>query len=483
MRRFRGTTITAWIIALGMLLIACSGGATDVADDTDLATDDPGLVQDDPGTKRKGGKKGAQTAVEGSTTGATSSPGLPGSTGGTTKGKKTAPYIADLWPPAQDRIGITDDTITLCGHAALIFAEAFDTRPEDLTLYWDRVNENGGVYDRRVEISWEDDAYSPDTAQSAAETCKSKNPFFLIGGIGFDQIPGVREWAERNKMLYIHHIAVDPKGQFDYSFSMQPTVEQSGTAFGEYIVSRYKSKRIGIVYRQSENWEPGRRLGKQVMEKHGVNVVADLPVQQNQGVYSQQIAELQRRQAEVVWLWENALVAGELINQAAGQGYRPKWVVFPFQTTLDLIGGRALGPTIDGVASWPAYVWGGYNGNPFKKFRYNAEIRAFEEASHEAGRPTNDILFQTWLGMKALHDLLLRCGPDCSRNRLAGLMLGGLNVQLDPLCKLNFAASWSQGGHLGMRQFLAQETFPYTDGTPGRAAAWKTTSWCSPSLL
>ena len=42
----------------------------------------------------------------------------------------------------------------------------------------------------------------------AAQKCKDLNPFLLIGGIGFDQIPAVRQWAEQNKMLYIYHDAV-----------------------------------------------------------------------------------------------------------------------------------------------------------------------------------------------------------------------------------------------------------------------------------
>ena len=34
--------------------------------------------------------------------------------------------------------------ITMCGHAALTYAAAFDTRPEDLNVYWEVVKEPAG---------------------------------------------------------------------------------------------------------------------------------------------------------------------------------------------------------------------------------------------------------------------------------------------------------------------------------------------------
>ena len=429
----------------------------------------------DPNAPQGGTSPGGPAAPGGGGGGA---PAPGGQTGTSGRPAPASVHEARLYSGADNTRGITADGITLCGHAALVFAEAFDVRPADLNVYWDQVNEAGGVHGRKIAMSWEDDAYSPDRAVQGAEACRAKNPAMLLGGIGFDQIPSVREWAEANKMLYLHHIAVQPKKNYAFSFSAQPTVNDSGRAFGELIASRYGKKKVGVLWRQSENWEPGHRSGLETMKARGVPVVADLPVTNNQGVYSQQILELSRSGAEVVWIWENALAAAQIIQQAASQRYRPKWVVFPFQTTLDVIGENAYNPTIDGVATWPAYSPGGYGG-AFAQFGYDEEIKRFE-AAYRKYRPNtklNDILWQTWLGNKFLHEVFNRCGRDCTRNRLAGVFEAGLNVAVNPGCAVNFARPNSAGNRLGGYQFTVLETFKAAAGP-----SWKTSVWCSEHL-
>lgn len=433
------------------------------------------------GTSAPGGGSGGSGGSGAGGSGAGGRGGAGGSGGGGTAasgGGGPAIRDANLYSGDANTQGIADDELVLCGHAALVFAEAFDVHPEDLNLYWDVVNEAGGVHGRRVRMSWQDDAYSPDRAVQAAEACKSQNPFALIGGIGFDQIPSVRVWAEANKMLYFHHTAIEPQKTFQFSFSALPTVQKSGRAFGDYIAGRYGDRKVGIVWRQSENWAPGREAGQAVMEQRGVEIVADLPVTQNQGVYSQQILELQRSGAEVVWLWENALAAAQFIQQAAGQGYRPKYVVFPFQTTLDVLGSNGLDPSIDGVLMAPAYARGGY-GNAFAEHGYPQEIARFEQAyaKHRPNTTTNDILFQTWLGMKGMHELLLRCGRDCTRNRFAGMFTSGLKLLVQPGCPLDFTRPDSFGGHIGGHGFFVLESHQHPSGV-----AFKTNTWCAERL-
>ena len=433
------------------------------------------------------GATGATTA-SGSGTGTTtttvdsgeSTDGGGNNDGGDTQAEGPTPPEANLYNDQDKYVGITDDTIELCGHAALIFAEAFNTRPEDLNVYWEAVNRNGGIYGRSVEMDWNDDAYSPDQAVTAANQCASEDPFFLIGGIEFDQIPAVRNWAEENRMLYLHHIAIGPDKPFNYSFSYQPTVEAVGRAFGEHIAANHGDRSVGIVWRQSENWEPGHKLGRATMDQYGVEILRDLPVSKSQSVYTQEILELQGAGVEVVWLWENALGAAQFIQQSYDQGYTPKFVVFPFQTTLDVLGeNRSLNPSIEGVSTWPSYAPGGYGG-AWTEQGLEEEIARFE-AAYAKYRPDtepNDILFQVWIGNKALHKLFEQCGPDCNRNRIAGLWLSGLKDSIQPNCTFDFGRKGSFGNHVGGYQFYAQETIKHSSGP-----VWSTTRWCTPSLI
>ena len=393
-------------------------------------------------------------------------------------GVRTADGIvpANLYSGAADLQGITDTNITLCTHAALIFAAAFDTSPADLNVYWEMVKDRGGIHGRNLTVSYEDDRYDPVAAQEAADRCKAKNPFLLLGGIGFDQIPQVRNWAETNKMLYIHHIAVNAGSESKrFSFTPQPTVEQVGKAFGEYIAAKHRDGKVGVVYRRSENWEPGSSAGKAEMERRGVNIVASLPVEKNASVYSQQILALKGK-ADVVWIWENALGAAEFIRQAHDQDYFPTFIVFPFQTTLDVLGKGGLRSKIEGVSTWSAYRKGGFGTTAFAQHGYDAELARFEAAmnKYRPGVKPNDILWQVWLSNKAIEDLFQRCGRDCTRNKFAGVLLGAYKNTVAPNCPLDFTrGNPYRGGH----SFMTLEAYD-----SGAEANYRTTRWCSESL-
>ncbi len=389
------------------------------------------------------------------------------------------PFMADLYSAGDDRVGITDDRIRLCGHAALIFADAFDTNREDLNVYWEWVNDNGGIYGREVTLDWKDDSYSPDTARQRIEECWEQDPFFILGGIGFDQIPAARDRAEELGAFYVHHVAMaDPDG-LQYSFTSLPSVEELGRAFGEFITAEHGSKKIGIIARSSENWEPGHRTGKTYMEEHGVDIAADRSVNANQTLFTQEILDMRDRGVEVVWIWDNALAAAEFIQQSHAQNFHPTFVVAPFQTTLDVVGEDALISPIQGVWTSSAYTIGGYRGKyAYTDHGYQQEIDQFEAVMEEYRPDTtlNDILWQTWIGNKALHEMLLDCGEACSRNRLAGMMIDGYQKVVEPNCAADYSRPSIHGftGHQGGWAFFVQEAFDKGGGEPG----FRTTSWC-----
>ncbi|HYI44134.1 MAG TPA: ABC transporter substrate-binding protein [Actinomycetota bacterium] len=464
------------VVLLAMFVgAACSGGPAPSAADP---AESPGQIVDNGDSGKIGGGKlgkgkGKSSGKKGGGSGGTSSGGSSGgggvpadATDGSTvsaTGQKVSEKqqaerarrlakglpTVNMWPQSTAQMGFTDDAITLCGHAALTFAEAFDTRPEDINVYWSMVNDNGGVYGRDVHLTIEDDAYRPDNAVQAAERCKAKNPFMLIGGIGFDQIPAVRAWneQEQNRLLYVHHIARQDLSK-KYSFSFLPTVEQSGRLAARWILAKHKSDKIGVIWRQSEAWEPGHKTFLASMKSAGKGLVADLPVQKDQAVYTQQIAELKAQGAKTVFVWENGLAAIELIKQAKQQDYHPTWVVFPFQIMTDTLKEEMLNPPVEGIAMWPAYVPGATSG-PFAP--YAAEIARYEEAQRKYGRAQkgNDILWMTWLAMKQVHQWLLDCGPNCDRNRMVALLISGRHKAVAPNCPFNFKANQHVGGFLG----------------------------------
>ena len=457
-----------------LFLTACSGAkapttgaeaSADADSPADLVTDPSATPSADasaaPGASasakasagasvRPGTKPGPAAATSGST-------GRP--PGGTSGGGTTTKTGRDvvLWTGADNTKGITPSSITMCAHAALTYGAAFDTSKDDFNVYWSAVNDAGGIFGRKVDVTYENDNYTPTDAITAATNCEAKNPFMLLGGIGFDQIPAVRNWAEDHKMLYLHHSAtVKGSEGKKYSFTSLPTVEKLGEAFGELAKTKYKGKTIGIMHRDSVNWDPGYDAFLAYAKANGINVVGEVKTQ-NDHNHLQRVLTMKDKKPDVVWLWENALVSTEILITADQQDFRPQWMVFPFNLTTQSLKDVDIEPDLLGVAAWPAYSYKDYSG-PFAP--YAADIKLFEQqyAKYRPNAKLNglagDLLFLNWVGQKALHEMFIACGKDCTRNKFASLMHNGYKATAQG-CSIDF----SRNPHLGSYQFNVFDTY------------------------
>ncbi|HVM07281.1 MAG TPA: ABC transporter substrate-binding protein [Acidimicrobiales bacterium] len=456
---------------------ATDPGAGDVTEPADTtAAPDPAAPETEGGAAAGGG-----AGARGSAPTATKAPAPSGAggastspSGGTASTPVDAPGDPQLFSGAANTHGITPTTITLCGHAALTYGPAFNATADDFNVYYSAVNDAGGIHGRKVVATYENDNYEADTARQAADACRGKKPFAILGGIGFDQIPSVRNWAEANKELYLHHIATEVgAGDKKYSFTTQPSVEQVGRAFGELVASRYPGKKVGALYRDSEFWQPGFNAFKQVAAARGINLVKAVPVQKNQANYTQALIELRNAGAEVAWAWENTLALTQIVKQAKAQNYSPQWVAFPFNLTSQTLDNDALTPPMVGLSSWPGYSFGDY-GDTFAP--YANDMKEFE-AQYRKYRPNTDIsgvagdlLWLNWIEQKRLVELLRACGPNCTRNHFAGLLVNGYKATTSPTCPLDF--SRGNNGSGGFVNLL--ETFR----SPSGKVNWKSTALC-----
>jgi ABC-type branched-subunit amino acid transport system substrate-binding protein len=416
---------------------------------------------------RAGGTAGGTAAGGGGT-------GDGGGTQANTAAPADAPGDPQLFAGDLNTRGITADGIRICGHAALTYGPAFNATPDDFNVYYSAVNDAGGVFGRKITATYENDDYKPATARQAAEACKAKNPFMILGGIGFDQIPTVRNWAEENKELYFHHIATvkGTEGK-QYSYTTQPTVEKVGQMFGQLTAQRFKTKKIGVLYRNSEFWQPGFDAYKAEAAARGFTIVKAVGVEQNQANYTQALIELRNAGSEVVFGWENTLALTQMVAQAKAQGWSPQWIAFPFNLTSQTLDDDAMTPPMVGLASWPGYSKGDYSG-PFAA--YANDMKEFE-AQYAKYRPNTDIggvagdlLWLNWIEQKRLVALLQACGPSCTRNHLVGVLQRGYQATTSPTCPLDF----SGGKHDGSGGLVnVMETYRAPDGK---------VNWRSPEL-
>jgi ABC-type branched-subunit amino acid transport system substrate-binding protein len=357
----------------------------------------------------------------------------------------------NLFTGANNTRGITDTTIKVCGHAALSLGAVLNTKPEDLLVFWRYLNDKGGIYGRKFDVSLEDDQYSAEGGVPAAQKCAERKPFMIFGALGSDVLPPVRLWAEQNKELYLYGFTIKKGSEnLRYSYSTVISTEDLVLVMADQTVRTFAGKKVGVMWRNSNNIQPARDAYKKYVAAHGIQVVADLPVQKSQGSYSSEILTLQQKGAEVVIILDDAVSQLNVIKQAKTQQYSPYWLVFPFNIQTQTLGNDALKPPIRGPNLAPAYECHSFDG-PYAS--YADDIREFEAAYAKYSPNTDlcgiagDIAWGGWNGFKAMAALFEACGPNCTRNRFAGVMESGYKAKVGAACPLDFSGDKHHGGY------------------------------------
>ena len=404
------------------------------------------------------GPDGATSGDGSGSTGGSPGAGRPGgrATGGTSNSVSLGAAPArvkevNLFSGAANTQGINNTTIKICGHAPLSYGALLNTKPEDLLVFWRWLNDQGGLFGRKFDVALEDDQYTAEGGVPAAQACDERDPFMIFGALGSDVIPPVRNWAETAKELYMYGFTVR-KGSENLKYSYTGTIQQEDMSrlLAQVAVTQFKGKKVGLLWRNSSNFQPGRDAFKKYVTEHGGSVVADIAVQRSQGTYTQQIITLQQSGAEVVFALEDALTQLNIVKQAKTQEYNPQWLLFTYNMQTKGLGDDALDPPLRGANLSPAYECGVHDG-PYAS--YAAEIKLFEEAYKKYSPNTDlcgitgDLAWQGWVGFRAMAMLFEACGPDCTRNKFAGIMEGGYKATLGAACPLDFSRSAHHGGN------------------------------------
>lgn len=375
--------------------------------------------------------------------------------------------VADIWPASEDRVGISATEIKLCMHAAFALGAAFDNAPADEDVYFRRLNDAGGIFGRKIKIQFTDDAYVAAATTEALNQCKNNNPFLYMGGVGFDQAPAGRVWAEANKLPYLYNLAVEA-ANLKYSFSFMPSIERNGRTLGQFTGSRFAGKKVGVVYVDTDNWRAGYKEFEKEIVKRDMRVEpgqAHAITNNNHPDFGLIISQMQDAGVNLVLTYINALALNRFIIQADAQLYHPV-ILSPdgFDLVTDVAGNRPpsqFGSSGDGIdhmrnfpgiyASWvsPAYEMG----PPAEKSRASvswfSEMQEMKAAYKKYGvksdERVNDVDWMFWLYSKTVHQMLTDCSKECSRNILAGLMLTGYKTEIVG-CSIDFSLG---GGRVG----------------------------------
>ena len=170
---------------------------------------------------------------------------------------------------------------------------------------------------------------------------------------------------------------------------------------------------------------------------------AEIPrreIANNNDILTAHVRALRDAGVQAVFLNINVLAWTRFVSEADGQNWYPQMFGFGFNLLTETVGQTMRKfPTSWGISPWVVY-------DPATNYDWSAEYERMRAAyrKHWNKNNPNDIDWIQWVSMKAFHRLLLDCGRDCNRNKIAGLLLSGYKRTEPPNCTVDYSR-----GHFG----------------------------------
>lgn len=378
------TTIRRWmaLLLVGALLVSACG-----AEDESTATDDDSSLDGSGGEGPAGDaaedetETEAEAEIEDSTTGVTES-------------------AIKIGVHAPETIGGIDigDFLGL----------------GDLTqLYWDTVNEQGGIHGRTVEVTLADDGYDANAAQQACRDLIAEDLFFVSGTSGADQIITCANLATEAQMPYMS-LGVAEAGLVDKPGyrAMTMTYDAMSELMADYVLAEMvddPQAPVAMVRYNSPSSEGAQDSFTAKMEELGGNVVAADAVdkQGNPNELTAECVKLANLGVEVVFMILVPTVSTQLARLCAEQGFTPQYVTV--SNTLSCATEPPIGVAeLVGCRSFSA-VRTDTTGNPLADEAQQAWAARFPD------REPPDDLVTFWALFDVYREALDQAGPELSR--------------------------------------------------------------------
>ena len=238
--------------------------------------------------------------------------------------------VNTAWSAEKVR-GVSDTEILIgqwgpqTGPAALWGAVARGTG-----VFFDLVNEEGGIAGRKIKYFIRDDAYQPaKTKAIAKEFVESIGVFGVASGVGTSTGMAVRDYLMENKVPWVGpatgsaHWSVPLQ---KYLFAVYPRYTDEAYLLTQYLVEKMGKKKIAFFYQNDDYGKEGLLGAQKYAKKSGLQLTAEVPVEVTDTDLKSHALKLKESGAEAVILWILPKHAAIILGQAKAAGYEPQWV-------------------------------------------------------------------------------------------------------------------------------------------------------------
>ena len=191
-----------------------------------------------------------------------------------------------------------------------------------MKAFFDYINNQGGVYGRKITLLIGDDHYNPsDTVEVVKKLVEQDKVFAVVGGLGEAPHSAVWKYLEEKgvpDMFISSGLTKWTDPVVRTRFAGNPDYMTEGTVLGQYIAKNYNGKKLGLLLQSDEFGAEGEKGLLRGIEGSDVKIVARETDEPTDVDVTAQTQRLRNAGAEVIAAWTHPLQAASLVKTARG---------------------------------------------------------------------------------------------------------------------------------------------------------------------
>jgi len=160
--------------------------------------------------------------------------------------------------------GVTSTSITLGSHQPLTgpAAPGYSEIAPASQAFFDYVNAHGGVFGRKLHLTYKDDAYNPtNTVNVVHQLVLQDHVFGIFEGLGTPTHTKVVSYLNASKVpdLFVASGCAcwDDGSKQPYTFGWQPNYTIEGKILGQYIKQHFAGQKVAVLYQDDDFGQGG----------------------------------------------------------------------------------------------------------------------------------------------------------------------------------------------------------------------------------
>jgi ABC-type branched-subunit amino acid transport system substrate-binding protein len=228
--------------------------------------------------------------------------------------------------------GVTASSITFGSHQPLTgpAAPGYSEIAPASQAFFDYVNAHGGVFGRKLHLTYKDDAYNPtNTVNVVHQLVLQDHVFGIFEGLGTPTHTKVVSYLNASKVpdLFVASGCAcwDDGTKQPYTFGWQPNYTIEGKILGQYIKQHFAGEKVAVLYQDDDFGQGG--LAGIAAELPASQIVSKQAYQSGTTTLAPQVTAIKASKAKVLVQFTVPIYTAIAELTSFTLGYKPQLVV------------------------------------------------------------------------------------------------------------------------------------------------------------